>query len=48
MEERFFLDGVNVNRAGVAVDHRPQGAVDIDSDAAVAALTLFEDTGLRA
>lgn len=48
MKKRFLFDRVDVYRAGVAIDDRPQCAVDVDSDATVAALALFNDAGFRA
>jgi hypothetical protein len=48
MEQRFFLDRVDMNRAGVAVRDGDKASVNIDADAAFAALAGFNQAPFRA
>ena len=43
MEERLFLDRVNVEGAGVAIDQRVKRAVAVDLVAAMAAVARLQD-----
>jgi hypothetical protein len=44
MKEGFLFNGVDVHRAGKAVNDRPQHAVNIDANAAIAPLARLDDT----
>jgi hypothetical protein len=48
MEERLFLDRVNVERAGVRIDQRVEGAVVVDLIATMAAVAGREQAIVRA
>ncbi len=48
MEQRLFLDRVNVERAGVAINQRVKRAVAVDLVAAMAAVARRQDAIVRA
>jgi hypothetical protein len=47
MKQRLLLDRVDINRARIPIYYRSQHPVDIDSDAALAALAGLEQTTFR-
>jgi hypothetical protein len=47
MKERFLLNRVDMNRAGISIDDGSQHAVDIDSNPALAALAGLNQAQLR-